>query len=1530
MEITDPKTIDLSDNGIRINSTNEKITGNFVGTYKITSNTSVSLDMNTYYNFYDSYTAVSSFEASNSSFNSHSINWEITWSSNSIDTTYTLTSRIQSLVVRDDWNDSFNWLYNGTSSFSSSRVGNKYTCTIGTNTSAGDWKITTTSPNHIYSVSLSEDGIETDRFYLGNWSTDQTNVYGHNGSQVDFETVISGNNGSVYNETTGTLNITLFDPNGNVLPNKGNLTTIDPKYIFNDVTAYTKAGLGFSSPGLVKDNIIIDPSNGTDLPGFWTAVVFWNNGTEVGFYTKRIIVQSQTFFTAEWETEPSSGVWTNSNIARKSGDTIRINTTFYNISEPFFSGLGTPIPDARVTYTTEWGSSDNLTDYHPIYNGTISVSTGVGVYLISLVATGAFVENQTNNFTVSVFYESNIDPDYLSYTTNYTNDAIFKFDFQDVTGSTSMLPDDLIVRINGSVLNPSFYSYADNGGKVKVTINTSSASLNPGYWEVEVEAYKLNFRKSYSQQNATQLFDLTITDNPTDIIVDSADSEVYVYYNASIDFRYRDLNHSVDLYGTTYLVYSNASNVDISVSESSGVYHIDLQNNNYSVTVIGIFVNISKLGYESQEKILLVELNVKTNPTEATVETAPTDCYIGYNSSIEILYNDTVHDTGIESAVVTNVEVNATSPIDWWVEELGSRKYNITFLNTNSSVSALNITITVSKDGYVLAKTWVIINRADIPTHYEYYTSPPENITYLETETFKIFYWDDISTIKINNSQLLFSGNLTSVALTSFTVYSNGTYFITISDLTAFGKYQLVVLLTLDGYVDQSFSLSILLLKRETTLSSTTGTNLQIYAIDTLDLFLEYKDKDTDTAIEADDNQISFAQGTGNETLTLSFYFESISYNGYTVTLHSFTFDPNEDTAAGYVFVFNITLSKFGYSNNSIVIYLRVNINPSDIQCVEDSIVIDSSQQASFTIFYIDTVSNKNITGAFINVFQLNGSSSDIDSLLSYSSTPFYIVYIDPDNVNAVDKTFMFNVTLYKAGYTNQSYIIYLTVVYNPTTINTEETEITIFADQEGEFILYFVNDKTDTNIEDALVTIDIVNGSMYIEDYQATGTSPYYVYINPYDSNSSDLTFEISVTISKGGYEEQSIILYLHVKIHPTKVFTSSDTQTIYADEIAEFTVYYWDIYNVSVEEANYTVTLTFGETIDVEGITFSYNQVLGSFIFSFDFNDFTVTNETFIFNITMWKEGFENQSIILTTKIHDFIKYDLSIIIDGDTIHLLSTVTFTLILKEALLQLLANDDTKLAYSPIGENITLTLNLLDSSNNIIETSIFNITINNIQNSNYIGQFKYRIESWRAKSLEIECTYLPKQANIVSTTNFNQSFDIKFPLFHDLFYEYLSYMITAISIITVTAITLAVYFGVIRPKKQKKQAKRKQYCDTVSNILQSVTSMKKVLIVHKDTSSPVYELDLGSDMRVSSALVTGFLQAVSTMAKEITGKDKDVVKKLDYGDFIVTSAGTKNYITYIFSDKELSEDITSGLKEFVKYFERRFAHVAEN
>ena len=38
-------------------------------------------------------------------------------------------------------------------------------------------------------------------------------------------------------------------------------------------------------------NTTFDPSvYGTDVEGYWTVAYYWNNGTEVGFFSKRIIV----------------------------------------------------------------------------------------------------------------------------------------------------------------------------------------------------------------------------------------------------------------------------------------------------------------------------------------------------------------------------------------------------------------------------------------------------------------------------------------------------------------------------------------------------------------------------------------------------------------------------------------------------------------------------------------------------------------------------------------------------------------------------------------------------------------------------------------------------------------------------------------------------------------------------------------------------------------------------------------------------------------------------------------------------------------------------------------------------------------------------------------------------------------------------------------------------------------------------------------------------------------------------------------
>ncbi|MHA1400293.1 MAG: hypothetical protein ACTSQE_08085 [Candidatus Heimdallarchaeaceae archaeon] len=1531
LEFASVNQIVLEDNGTVVSSNDATI--NALGLHELTANTSVQIILNNSYQFSKQYSGsdISTiYSALNSTYWSYDISWNISWTSPQIDySPYSNLNRIQFIQAPGDWSNTFTFYFNDTNPLDGKRENDGYSLLLNNNNSAANWKLTTTSPNYIQQVTLLEGTQSTDRFLLGYWTANGTHATGYNGSTLTSEVYVKNDGaGTPTNELTGTMNFTLFNRTGHIIPKKSSLAS---NLIFNDYTFYTLGGLVNDSAGFYSNDIIFDPSvDESDLPGFWTALVYWNNGTEVGIYSLRIVVQTQTIFNIEWEITPNSNTWTTNDITRKSGDSILINSTYYNITEPFFSGLGNPIPDATVSYSTSWGVNNNLNDYHPIYNGSIPVGLDVGDYTIDFVATGSFLENHTSNFNLNVFYESDIIPQYTSFTTNYTNDAIYVFEFRNVTGNNAIFPDDLTVSANGTTITPTDYSYVDDAGNVKLTIDTGSANLDPGYWEILVSAYKTNFRKSYTEENATYTFNLTITDIMTTIVVDSADSEVYVYYNATIDVRFVDTNHTTNITGATYEIFTNTDNVDITVTESSGIYHVDLKNNNYSISEINVYLNISKFGYISQNNYLLANLTVKLNPTETTVDNAASECYIGYNASIEISFNDTQHSVGVEGATVIDVSANMTSSLDWWVEDLGDGNYNITFLNTNSSIEALNITITIVKNGYVQSEVWVIIPLEDIPTHYEFFTSPPDNVTYLETEDFKIFYWDDISSAKIVDADVSFTGNLTTVANVVYTSYSNGTYIITISLLTDFDYYELIVYVDLPGYTSQIITIYMDLLSISTVLSSTTGTNQEVFAIDTLDLFLEYKDEDLDSAVEADGNEIVFAIGSGNESLSINYYFDSITYGGYAGTLHLFTFDPKETTATGYVFVFNITLYKFGYENKSIIIYLNVKITPTDIQVDNENLVIDSSQQGTFTIFYIDTLSNDNITGATIEVIQLNGSVSDIEGILAYSSAPLYKVDINPDDVFAVEKTFMFNITLYKAGYANQSIIIYLTVVYNPTSISVLESQIIIYADETAQFTLTYINNNTGESITQATVTINPLNGTDYLTNYYTEGTSPYYVIIDPDDATSVGYIFEIEITLSKGGFASQTVVVYLYVKLHPTSISSSSEEINIYADEQGAFTIYFENYYNNTIENANYTLELISGDLEDIVSNSTNYNQAIKAYILTFDFVDSRVANKTFVFNITMWKVGFENQSIVLTVKIYDYLQFTLVLNMNADSLHRLSTVTFTVTLTEALLQALSGFDYHLAYSPIGENVTITLFMFDGSGEIIDTDVFNITIVDTQNGMYYGEFKLRVEQWNVQSLRVTAEYKPVNGNIVAQSFNEQTLEVKFPYLSDLFFEYLIYMTTGLSIIAVFFVSLTIYFAFIRPKKQKQQARRKQYRDTVSNILKSVMSMKKILIVHRETSSPVYELDLGSDIRVSSALVTGFLQAVSSMAKEITGKDRDSVKKLDYGDFIVSSIGDENYITYIFSDKELSEDIINGLSEFSKFFGKRFAEVADN
>jgi hypothetical protein len=103
--------------------------------------------------------------------------------------------------------------------------------------------------------------------------------------------------------------------------------------------------------------------------------------------------------------------------------------------------------------------------------------------------------------------------------------------------------------------------------------------------------------------------------------------------------------------------------------------------------------------------------------------------------------------------------------------------------------------------------------------------------------------------------------------------------------------------------------------------------------------------------------------------------------------------------------------------------------------------------------------------------------------------------------------------------------------------------------------------------------------------------------------------------------------------------------------------------------------------------------------------------------------------------------------------------------------------------------------------------------------------------------------------------------------------------------------------------------------------------LRKVIVVHNETGLPIYEWDLGGEITVDSSLVSGFLQAVSGMGGEISGGEAGAVRKIDYGQFCVSSSGTDCITTYLFSTGDISADVEQGLAGFVEWFEKRFHNI---
>ena len=104
--------------------------------------------------------------------------------------------------------------------------------------------------------------------------------------------------------------------------------------------------------------------------------------------------------------------------------------------------------------------------------------------------------------------------------------------------------------------------------------------------------------------------------------------------------------------------------------------------------------------------------------------------------------------------------------------------------------------------------------------------------------------------------------------------------------------------------------------------------------------------------------------------------------------------------------------------------------------------------------------------------------------------------------------------------------------------------------------------------------------------------------------------------------------------------------------------------------------------------------------------------------------------------------------------------------------------------------------------------------------------------------------------------------------------------------------------------------------------------IRKILIVHHETSLPVYEMNLEENIGLDSSMITGVLQAISSIGMEMIGAPTGV-KKIEYYGFVVTSAYSGAYTCYVFSETELDSEIVNGVYNLSKWFDVIFGYDSE-
>jgi len=619
---SDPTSVNLQDNEVVVTSLDQLITT--VGVHYLASDIPVSLYSNNSYHFSRTYSATSTYDASNSTYHQSSNTWKISWSIANLDLNgFTNPTRIQRFSLPNDWNKtSYSFLHDAITPILGEWISDTYEYNLSSililnEYSGGNFEFETTSPNYIISTTLI-GGVPT----LGYWTNNETHAFGHEGSTIysiaDIENLLTSG---------GSFNFSLFDNSGNIIAQKISIPT---NLIYIDNTSYTKEA--YIQGSLYRANITFDPSvYGTDVEGPWTAFFLWTNGTEVGFFSQTIEVVKPTLakFFVEDEVGGDFIELSSTEITRINGEEINIRINYYNISDPFISGLGVYIPSGDVYYTTSWADSNNLIYDTGNYSYGLSPNITEGSYLIDLYAEGPFLQSHSAQFSLVLLHQFNISVQQSQEPVFYTDDSEVVFALKDITnGSILISPDTLSASINGDILAQTLeYNYTFIDEQIVITVFNEVLDLLPANYELEVTVTKTNFVENIGveQTSTTSNYDiLAVADTSVGQI--TTVTETNTSSQVVLTFEWIDETHSEQIKGATVAVTLDIPEPDVELienSEDDGIYTIIVRIHEPTIKTLNVRVTVSKDGYETVLSFILASISI-TTPSLPTTPPPPT------------------------------------------------------------------------------------------------------------------------------------------------------------------------------------------------------------------------------------------------------------------------------------------------------------------------------------------------------------------------------------------------------------------------------------------------------------------------------------------------------------------------------------------------------------------------------------------------------------------------------------------------------------------------------------------------------------------------------------------------------------------------------------------------------------------------------------------------------------------------------------------------------------------------------------------